>query len=215
MTIAYREFVDKKHIGIDLQNYGEVVFRRKLVIPLKTYKTNKSLIFIMMNPSKADNKKSDTTIDKISKYANSVGYKEVIILNTISLCNSKSTKVISALAQIDPEIVQKEDERNQQTLTRELLNPNTDICLATGNALAKHGIKSIKFIYNKLQGKKVYAFKSVRNDSTKGRKSTVKGFTFHPSRQNDNFLTIENRFCFTIAHNICNKKNRILDIEKE
>lgn len=202
--MKYKTYVDEKNIKCDYYQEGDFSFRRKLEIPFKNPQTkNKKAVFIMMNPSKATEKESDTTLDRILEHVKELDrYSEVIILNTISLYESKSEQLKEKIEDLGYSKFKEEQKINIDAIqnTIDELTNNDDIYLATGNPLSGIGGSSmIKLYKDILKNKSVFAFKSVRIDTTMDEKTTVEGFTFHPSRQPESFFEDTNRFKFVIT----------------
>ncbi|CAD5898181.1 DUF1643 domain-containing protein [Carnobacterium maltaromaticum] len=93
MEHKYTNYVKKDKIDICIKKMKGFEFRTYLKIPLIN-KSEKKMIIIMMNPSKANKDDSDITVNKVLEYANKNElYNEVIILNVISLYESSSNKI--------------------------------------------------------------------------------------------------------------------------
>lgn len=170
----------------------------------------------MMNPSKADENFSDKTVNKVLHYANKDDkYSEVTILIIISIYESLAIKVKETRGKFIRKYGLKKHkthlEKNFEIIKTTITNSSkdeTDIFLATGNNLPHEGLLYMKKFYDEIidseeviSEKNIYAFKSVRNNSTNGKKLTVRGFTFHPSRQKDEqFFSDDNIFTISCSN---------------
>ncbi|MYF19464.1 MAG: DUF1643 domain-containing protein [Synechococcus sp. SB0677_bin_5] len=52
------------------------------------------VVFIMLNPSKADNKENDTTMDRVESITESWGHNSVLVCNLFAYIESKSDKLL-------------------------------------------------------------------------------------------------------------------------
>lgn len=215
----YKYYIDTEKIECEIRNFGLFSFRRVIKIPFNDATTiNKKAVFIMMNPSKANGDESDITVDRILAYAHDRSqYSEVVILNTISLYDSNSNSAKQSIKKAEDSMGKKafkeEQNLNIEVIEKVLKNlcKDDDVYMATGNPLPTYGTTAIKKIYDCFcKNKSVFSFKSVREDSTNSKKTTVRGFTFHPSRQHDSFFEENNKFDFIIT-GYGNKRTRIND----
>ena len=109
MSISYnKKFVDKVlRIEKDEQVFdGETIKRRFLLeIKLKNKENENSVAVIMMNPSEADEEKSDRTINKVVKYVfnndKTKGYGRILIMNLFVAYKTKPEGVNKLIAKSD------------------------------------------------------------------------------------------------------------------
>lgn len=93
-----KSYVIEKDIEI-LEYKGTINRRLSMSIPLNRTE-GEQVLFIMMNPSKADSKESDRTINKIIEYSytNFLNIKKIIVLNLYSVYETDSSglnKIVS------------------------------------------------------------------------------------------------------------------------
>ncbi|MED4229505.1 DUF1643 domain-containing protein [Neobacillus cucumis] len=93
MVYVYKDYVIKEKIVIKVDTKNDL--RYVLKVPLKN-KTNKKILVIMKNPSKADREESDHTINNVLKFCYSEGFSTVYIMNLYSFYSTKP-KGIAAL----------------------------------------------------------------------------------------------------------------------
>lgn len=160
-------------------------FRYYLEIPIniKNSKKKDIIIAIGMNPSQADEKISDQTVNKLIKYASSKGYSTLIMLNSLPYYESSSERLpnvieternnfveFSKILKRNIEVIRSIIEEVQKS------NLSFDVFLGTGNPVIKEGADSIHEIEKILEGMTVI---SIKNDKS----FTNLGYTFHPSRK--------------------------------
>lgn len=129
----------------------------------QTLDSKKTLIVIMMNPSAADKEKSDNSVNRLLKYAKCNDYTELIVLNSLSIYLTNSSKLTNDM--IKKENFEKNIEIIDNTIS-ELTNKNYEIIIATGNPVISKGKKSICKIYEVLNTKCVVC-KRFSTDLTK------------------------------------------------
>lgn len=158
----YKDFVEKDKITF----YGDIKenIRYLLRIPLKNSE-NKKVLVIMKNPSKANNKISDLTIDRVLTFCNSEGYSEVSIMNLFSYYSTNPTKIKNLIddGKIDDAIGIKTDR-----IMKEIINEVDEIIVAWGgNSInrEKHYKNRIKQVTNIIKGKDIYYVQSISEDT--------------------------------------------------
>ena len=104
-------------------------------------------LFIMLNPSTADDQKDDPTVSRCIKYAQRCGYKELVVANTFALRSTDPTKLYGHPDPIGP--------KNNWYL-KHLAKTADKIVCAWGNhgAYMGRGDAVIKM----LSGRELYAF---------------------------------------------------------
>ncbi|MCT3137839.1 DUF1643 domain-containing protein [Lactococcus lactis subsp. lactis] len=162
-------------------------FRYYLKVPINTQnKVGKDIIIaIGMNPSSADEKTSDKTVNQLIKHASRKGYSTLIMLNSLPYYESDSKKL--------PNVI--EAERNNFVEFSKILKRNIevigsvikdtknhmltyDIFLGTGDPVIKEGAESIHEIEKILDGMDVFSTNYNKKNFTS------LGYMFHPSRKN-------------------------------
>lgn len=160
-------------------------FRYYLEIPINIRNNKKKdiIIAIGMNPSQADEKRSDQTVNKLIKYASSKGYSTLIMLNSLPYYESGSERLPSVIETERHNFVEfsKILKRNIEVIRRIIeevqeSSLSFDVFLGTGNPVIKEGADSIHEIEKILEGMTVVSIKNDKN-------FTNLGYTFHPSRK--------------------------------
>ena len=154
-TYKYKDYV------LDIKKIGDERYRFLLEFDLQQDYSVKSALVLMQNPSKADEKISDQTINTVLDRLHRCGYTKVYIANLIPIYATDS-RVISDMGL-------KEDlyERNDQ-IVAQVIEKATKIFVAWGgrNGFDKDlYAKRIKAIQNLLANKEVYCYK-VNADGT-------------------------------------------------
>lgn len=154
-TYKYKDYV------LDIKKIGDERYRFLLEFDLQQDYSVKSALVLMQNPSKADEKISDQTINTVLDRLHRFGYTKVYIANLIPIYATDS-RVISDMGL-------KEDlyERNDQ-IVAQVIEKATKIFVAWGgrNGFDKDlYAKRIKAIQNLLANKEVYCYK-VNADGT-------------------------------------------------
>lgn len=127
MIHLYKDYVVKEDIDCkcDLENN----LRYLLEVPL-VHNTDKSVLVIMKNPSKADRNESDLTINRVLKFCNSKQYSKVYIMNLYAYY-STDPAVIANLIEGDREL-EAIGEENDSTL-EEICDEVDEVIVAWGS----------------------------------------------------------------------------------
>ena len=122
----------------------DIYIREKLDILLKTVEYNNRLLVIMMNPSIADDKTSDRTINKIIDYFNNnkcsinniLGFKYISIVNLFSICCQNSKELNSFFIQISENGNDKLTKivSDNRDVIRNKINESNYVVLGWGNS---------------------------------------------------------------------------------
>lgn len=158
MVFLYKDYVKKDDIQIETDLSSNL--RYLLEVPLIN-NTNKSVLVIMKNPSKADQYESDRTINNVLKFCNSKQYSKVYIMNLYSYY-STDPNAIAELIKSGQEMlaIGRENDRILQQ-TSEKVN---DVIVAWGsntfNCTEKYK-KRIKRVTNIIKGKEISYVESI------------------------------------------------------
>ncbi|MBC1227575.1 DUF1643 domain-containing protein [Listeria booriae] len=174
--VTYNEkYVDKASIKIAPKRQSKNPYRYKLEIGLVLKKDSKDILMvIMMNPSMADDKVSDKTINRITKYAWCKGYKKVLIYNSMPYY-ATTKKMVAECEEKAEEKVLKE---NIVNIEKELNNiKGKHLVLATGKP---HSFFE-KYVWeiHKIIKKKEIPF-NVAQENVSNKTISQMGYTFHP-----------------------------------
>ncbi len=94
MIHKYKSYVDKENIAF--HGEPEKDLRYLLEIPLKI-RSDKSILVIMKNPSKANQRKSDLTINRVLKFCYNHHYRKVYIMNLYAYYSTDSNRIASLI----------------------------------------------------------------------------------------------------------------------
>lgn len=162
IVYKYKDFVEKDKITFN----GDINenIRYLLKISLKN-STNKKVLVIMKNPSKANNKVSDLTIDRVLTFCNSEGYSEVNIMNLFSYYSTDPIGIKNLIdnGQIDDAIGAETDE-----IMKKVVKEVDEIIVAWGgNSInrEKHYKNRIKQVANIIKGKNTYYVQSISKNT--------------------------------------------------
>jgi len=158
MSYQYKAYVKKEDIKIqaDLPNN----LRYLLEVPLRN-KSNRSVLVIMKNPSKADQYESDLTIDRVLKFCHSKQYSKVYIMNLYAYYSTDSNGIAN--------LIKKNQEmlaigsRNDMLL-REISQKVEDVIVAWGSntfGCTDKYKKRIKQVTRIIRGKNLYYVESI------------------------------------------------------
>ncbi|MBO1307300.1 DUF1643 domain-containing protein [Enterococcus sp. 669A] len=148
------------------------LFRFSMHFTLDNNSDKKGLMIILMNPSKADLKNSDATVNRVLKYAREK-YNDVYLYNTLPVYETKSNKIkekIDKLKQKHTCVL----ENNIFYIKERLLKcqDDYDIILATGVPTNVYGKQAINEIYETIISQDlIVCFFSKNNESPELNKS--------------------------------------------
>lgn len=183
-----------KTIEIVESKNSKVPLRFSLTIPIELDGSNDdkgTIIFIGMNPSAANLKFSDYTVNKFINYAKKNNYSTLIVLNTLPYYYTSTKDLIENF---------KDERTKPNSNLQEIINNNIEtineifkdainnctIFLATGTPKVKEGAESL-FQIEKIIANKPYTCISDGIDST-----TKEGYTLHASRKSLENTDIKN-----------------------
>jgi hypothetical protein len=149
----YKAFVDKD--GIIFKGDIESSIRYLLTIPLKN-KSNKKVLVIMKNPSKANYQISDLTIDRVLTFCNGENYSEVNIMNLYSYYSTVSKKIADLIRKGHMVTAVGKDNDNIMTST---LSKVDDVIVAWGSntfGCTKEYKNRIRQVINIIKNKHLY-----------------------------------------------------------
>lgn len=106
------------------------------------------LIVMMMNPSKANQSESDSTINRLLKYAKVHEYTKLIVLNSLSVYLTRSSELRNEM------ILEEQFDENIDTIRNSVCN-ECDIIFATGNPVIRKGAESLAEIYKILRNENI------------------------------------------------------------
>lgn len=162
------EYVKKNGVSIKEETIKNITgirltVRYQLEVKLKSDEINNELIVIMMNPSRATTKISDRTVNKVIKCACDMGYKKLIVLNSLPFYETKSQKLNKIIKSVEKSLREKVLENNFDEIRKQVVNLNGDILLATGNPKTKITKIWMNKVYELLDGKEGYIYKANRD----------------------------------------------------
>lgn len=123
-NFAYKDYVDKEKIWID---DVPIKYRFCLKIPFKSELKDKTALVILKNPSEADKRKSDRTINNVLKFCEK-HYSQVYIMNLFPNYSTDSRGVNDF---INSDEFSKYMEKNTETLNKTIIEVD-DIIIAWG-----------------------------------------------------------------------------------
>jgi len=123
----YKSFVNTDRIVFegDIENG----FRYLLRIPLKN-KSNKKVLVIMKNPSKANKDISDLTINRVLTFCNREGYSEVNIMNLYSYYSTNSKRIAELIRNGEMDTAVGKD---NDSIMKSVLKEVNDVIVAWGS----------------------------------------------------------------------------------
>lgn len=153
MGHLYKDCVIKEEIDlkVDSENNG----RYLLEVPLVN-DSDKSVLVILKNPSKADQYESDLTINRVLKFCHFKQYSKVYIVNLYSYYSTDSAAIAK--------LIRDEQEAlavgiNNDQILRDILDQVDEVIVAWGSntfGCTKEYKQRIKRVINLLEGKDLY-----------------------------------------------------------
>ncbi|WP_185427249.1 DUF1643 domain-containing protein [Paenilisteria weihenstephanensis] len=175
MVSYNKKYVEKASIKIAPKRQPKNGYRYTLEIGLASKKGSKDILMvIMMNPSMADDKVSDKTINRITKYAWCKGYEKVLIYNSMPYYATTKKMVAECEKKAEDRVLNK----NMKNIENELNNmKGKHLVLATGkpHSFFKEDVWKIHRIIKKNNIRFNVAQEKVNDE-----KISKKGYTFHP-----------------------------------
>ncbi|WP_276624478.1 DUF1643 domain-containing protein [Syntrophomonas wolfei] len=149
----YREYVDKENITF--KGNKKSGYRYLLTVPLNN-KVNKKILVIMKNPSKANKRISDLTINRVLTFCYKEGYSKVFIMNLYSYYATDS-KELAQLMKNGQEV--KAIGANNDKVLKSVLKNVDEIIVAWGSntfGLTKQYKQRIRQVINLIKDKNLY-----------------------------------------------------------
>lgn len=184
MSYRYKNFVEKDRIIF--KGDMEENIRYLLRIPLKN-NGDKKVLVIMKNPSKADNKLSDLTIDRVLTFCNAEGYSEVNIMNLFSYYSTDPSGIKNL---IDDGKLEDAIGKDNDEIMKEIVNEVGEVIVAWGgNSINRERYykNRIKQVTNIIKEKNIYYVESISKDTYYPRhaqvwsvKSAIKKYKWTP-----------------------------------
>lgn len=138
-------------------------YRYTLDINLTKSEKEKILVVIMMNPSQADQDKSDKTVNKILKWATKKNYNKVFIRNCIPFNETDSNNLPKLLEQYCnkefEEIMKKNYDYIEKAVKDTYKDEDSNVLLATGSPKNAKMEVYMNAIYKLLEEKISYFYK--------------------------------------------------------
>lgn len=165
--------------------------RYSLTLSIPNVPNKKTLFIIMMNPSKANIKRSDKTVDKLITYAQDNQFSKLVILNSLPYYESNSKK-LKNLA-----LTSNHLKKNLSVIADELSsfnNKSDQIIISTGTPTIRIGAESLAKIYELLSGKTVTSFYGIKSTGEKYEFNT-QDYTYHVSTRG--IISVDLNLSFT------------------
>lgn len=174
------------HFEPEIKNLTKLDYRFSASYVINS-STNK-LIFILMNPSSADETNSDRTVNRVLKYAESNQFGEVIILNTQPYYDKNKPR------QGEKSIFSKNIKCIKSHISQ---NQNATIIVSTGTPKTRIGAFYLNQIYDLLKNNKNAKVFGSNNKAF----LTEEGYPKHFSPQSLSDNEIKNLIDFSLAFN--------------
>lgn len=153
-VFRYKRYVKKADIDFEGDHVNSC-FRYLLKVPLRN-KGKKKVLAIMKNPSKANKKISDLTINRVLKFCNNEGYSEVYIMNLYSYYSTDPNKIAKLYAEGKRDMAIGS---GNDSIMKDILPEVNDVIVAWGSdtfGYTDEYKNRIRQVINIIKGKNLY-----------------------------------------------------------
>lgn len=173
--VKYKDYVNKEKIDISIREINDFKYRYSISLPIinNEYRTGDKLLVCSMNPSKSNKDFSDSTLNKLCKFAYENNYRSLTVVAVLPFYETNSKDLNKFSNEEFKNILQE----NLNEIKKEFQIAD-NIIIATGNPTNKkmeNIILDLKAIIKNTNKDNFFCFQG--ND---GNPLTKTGNTFHP-----------------------------------